>query len=136
MRSYSPALLTFSALLVILIPFPVKALPFHKNCTSMQSYFNSSRWGNSTYYSGFENQEIYITYNYNYTTKPREDGWGTEPVANKTGINSLSCCGGYIKETSPMGTRVCEGSITYNTKMDRKLSWNSYGMLGQVCRWR
>lgn len=112
MRHYPSVLLTISALAIISIPLPVNALPFKKNCASMQQYFNSWRWGNSTKFSGFENQ------------KP-----------SFIGIN-ISCDGGYITETSPMGTRVCEGDITYSPQAEIKGRWSSSTQFGQQCRWR
>jgi len=68
---------------------------------------------------------MHIRYNNNYSTPP----------ANKSGINSVSCHDGYIKETSPMGTRVCEGNIFYIAE-NSVLRWTSHKDLGQTCRWR
>ena len=118
-------LLAFSTLLVISIPLPVKALPFHENCASMQSYFNSARWGNSTYFSGYENQEPLIFGIFD----------GTKHDLS-LGISKIICKNGYVKETSPMGTRVCEASISYEPQKKQKMSWNQLMLLGHTCRWR
>ena len=52
------------------------------------------------------------------------------------GISSISCRGGYITETSPMGTRVCEGIIDYAPQEKIKGNWYSMKEFGQQCRWR
>jgi len=87
-------LLTISALCVpsFLVVFPQKglALPFNENCASMQAYANAMNWSNPTRFSGFENTQMV-----------------------KYGM--IMCTGGYVKETSPMGTRVCNSQLSYDT---------------------
>jgi hypothetical protein len=81
---------------------PAEALPFKKNCAALQAFLNAqTNWGSSPRpkFEGFEKQEIMI----------RED-WAR-------------CPGGYITTTTPMGTKVCTGYITYF--LDGSFSWGA-----------
>lgn len=92
-----------------LLPNPAQALPFASNCASMQSYFNTRKWNQPTKFSGFNNTK------------------GTF----YSDISVANCLdGGYITETSPMGTQVCFGSIYY---AGGKVRW--YAAPGN-CRWK
>lgn len=86
-------LLAISALcvpsFVVFTPEKAKALPFQENCASMQAYANALRFSNPTQFSGFENAS-YIPY------------------------GLIMCKTGYVKETSPMGTRVCSAQLQYD----------------------
>lgn len=80
----------------------------------MQAYANSQKWNVPTRFTGFENNQIVNSNDWIY-----------------------GCMNGYIEEKSPMGYKVCEGSIAYVTQGDdwgmykRGLSWK-----GKSCRYR
>ena len=78
-----------------LIPVEARALPFAENCASMEKYFNSTsvKFPNKTSFSGFASARAHF-----------------ENFPNGT---YALCQGGYVTETSPMGTRVCVGGISY-----------------------
>lgn len=104
-------LITGTFAFALLYPvLPAKAFPFNKNCASLQAYMNSKRWNVPTKFSGFEN--------YGYGAF-----WDDE---NK---QFAMCDDGYITETSPMGTKICKGFISYNGGYSR---WEGKG----GCRWK
>ena len=103
-------LFAFAGLVLLVVggmPKEAKALPFKSNCASMQAYLNKRPWSQPTKLSGYEHvRPTFSTQDYQY------------------------CDGGYIIETSPMGTRVCLGAITYSKGTYR---WNANT---PNCRWK
>lgn len=93
MRIYPVAFAGISLMVVCDISRPVEALPFHRNCASMQSYLNSKPWKTPTRLSGMENSQML------------QSRWAN-------GEEMISC-DGYITESSPMGTKVCQGKVVY-----------------------
>ena len=116
-------LLAISALcvpsFVVFSPEKAHALPFRYDCASMQEYANSIKWTNPTRFSGFQNLSI----------------------QQQSDISS--CMGGYAKETSPMGTRVCTAVLSYNagggvyssSGYKRGMTWVPYQANSSNCRW-
>ena len=113
-------LLVISALCVpsflIFSPEKAHALPFNENCASMQAYANTIKFSNPVRFSGFEDKQMV---NYGY----------------------IMCTGGYAKETSPMGTRVCVAQLQYNQSalLDaylgmKGISWTPLNT-SNSCRW-
>ena len=103
-------LFAFASLVLLVVggmPQAAKALPFKNNCGSLQAYLNTKSWSQPTKLSGFEN--VRGTFS--------ERGFA-------------DCDGGYITETSPMGTRVCLGAIWYSKGSYR---WNANAT---NCRWK
>lgn len=102
-----------SALIVNGLPQPAQALPFKKNCASMQNYVNALKWNVPTRFSNFENAKMYDF------SSPRP---------------SFQCEGGYITESSPMGTKVCQGQFDIWNPDGR---WRSEWSAKQnACRWK
>ena len=88
------------------------AAPFHLNCSSMQSYANA-RWRDNpkkTTFQNFENIQMYIS------------------------DSLLSCKGGFIREASPLGVRVCEIKLEYS--LDGKITWEALSGERTACRWQ
>jgi len=86
-----PFLITgICALVVGAMPQPARALPFAPNCGSFVSWMNTQKFSTPTKFSG-----------------P-----GTPVFSDNK--NTFWCDNVYITETSPMGTRVCKGHISYN----------------------
>lgn len=105
-------------------PTMAKALPFRPDCASMQSYANSLKWSNPTRFQGFDNIELV--------------DYSGILFCNKNG-------GGYVQETSPMGTRVCRASMQYTTSqsllggigaMSYGLTWVPLNGNSNNCRWK
>jgi len=105
MRLFPFAFFAFSALVVSALPQPAQALPFAKSCASMQAYLNAKQWKVPTKLQGFENSNFSLN----------------DPFSNKRFY--AFCDGGYITENSPMGRKVCQGSITYH--YDGAYKWSS-----------
>lgn len=90
-----------------------KALPFQKNCASMQAYANAKKWSNPTKFLGFEDKQIHFD-----------------------GVRLLICGPGYARETSPMGTRVCPANLAYGFPgpyATESFTWSSIPY--NKCRW-
>jgi hypothetical protein len=88
-------------------------LPFQSNCAAMQKYLNTQKWDKATRFQGFENSKFSKLFG-NYV-----------------------CLGGYITETSPMGTRVCIGAIQYGGPegYEPKATWVATNG-ERNCRWK
>ena len=108
---------------VVFSPEKAQALPFNENCASMQAYANALNWSNPTRFTGFENVG-YLEY-------------GGIIFCNQNG-------GGFVQETSPMGTRVCRASMQYTlptslTTMlgaSAGLTWVPLSGRSDNCRWK
>lgn len=113
MKPLPLSLIAASSIFIVGLPKPAQALPFKTNCASMQSYFNKIRWEESTKFSGFESKTM-------------------RPVENLNGIkpNSGACTNGYITLSSPMGTRVCKGTMWYSDGS------SSFSVNEGECRWK
>lgn len=98
MKDFPFGIVAVIAFTVSIFPQPAKALPFKTNCASMQSYFNALSWNNPTFFQGFEPNKIIHT--------------KSEPTAREP-YELAKCSPGYMTETSPMGTKVCKGEISY-----------------------
>ena len=103
--------LTFAGVIIQ----PAEALPFKKNCASMQAFLNAqTNWDNNTRpkFEGFEKAELVSVENY------------------------TRCPGGYITTKTPMGTTVCTGYMTYYT--DGSFSWGAIEKFPSpiACRYR
>jgi len=106
-------LIGFCALVMGAFPQQAQALPFESNCAAMQTYFNALQWSNPTRFSGFENDEVrFVT--------------SLDPQ-----YHFADCRRGYITETSPMGTRVCQGTIVRRSNYRNPNSWQTAN-----CRWQ
>jgi len=108
------------AVVVSSLPQQAKALPFQPNCASMQAYANAVKWSNPTKFSGFENVR-FLEYAGIY-------------FCNLNG-------GGYVTETSPMGTRVCRASMQYVNPgpvnlVNPGLTWTPLNGSSSNCRWK
>ena len=57
-----------------------------ETCAQLQRYHNGNRWNTPTSFQGYENGDPFV-------------------------YGGVICEGGYIIEDSPMGRRVCQGSI-------------------------
>ena len=121
MKLFPFAFFAFSALVVSALPQPAQALPFKKNCSSMQSYYNNLKWNTPTTFQGFENQSL------------RHSAPGLNSVPDP-GKNEQAICGpGYITEISPMGKKVCQGYLNYTIYYDGQVlkRWDQDG-----CRYK
>ena len=96
---------------VVFSPEKAHALPFKENCASMQAYANALNWSTPTKFSGFENISMV---NYGF----------------------IFCNGGYVKEISPMGTRICRSSLVYGSlDPQRPINWAPLNGSSSNCRW-
>jgi len=114
MKLFSFTLAAFSAVVLGAYPQTAKALPFKPTCEGMQAYANSLKWSTPTKFS-------------NFTKSDRFFDMGDTPN-----------CMGYITETSPMGRKVCYGTLTWN---NGKIQWqadfvNNYGERIGECRYK
>lgn len=94
-------------------------VPPQKNCTSLQTYLNASKWSTTTKFTGFE-------YDNEPSLVPRK--YDEVPLV----IHQIECGGGYILESSPMGERVCKGYISYYYSTG-KYEWYAKD---EDCRWK
>lgn len=104
-----------------------KSIPFNQNCQSMQNWYNNTvKWNVSTKFSGFESSKMEFK---------RYKDLNYDPAYNE----DVSCHNGYITETSPMGKRVCLGTIHYyrfisrTDTRDPETKW--YSKSHNDCRW-
>ena len=99
------------------------ALPFNKNCASLQHYFNKGiRWNNQTSFEGFQNSKM-------HSSRLSE------------GREYLVCYNGYATERSPQGTRVCKAILTYMTPSQQTKAFYNWGIRKysspeRECVWR
>jgi hypothetical protein len=116
MKLYPFAFAAFSALVVGALPQPAQALPFAKNCASMQSWFNSKNWTPKTKFSGFENRQM-------------------SNVGPMGEAGMYTCDLGYYIEESPMGTKVCDRVLIYYAK-NGSPGWENFTTPGGTCRYK
>lgn len=142
-RPHPISLLCFigGALAMINVPRAAEAAPFKSSCASMQAYFQQrfpiTRAGEKVGYSNFEN--------ISYRTSENDNALGalgtilSMDQSNVPTIDNLnpritptfisSCDGGYITVSSPQGTKVCQGTLSYSAKTGISYSTRN-------CRWR
>lgn len=90
---------------------PSMAAPFNLNCAAMQNYANVRFRDNPK-------ETTFLNFN---------------AIRMNVSEYSLSCSGGFVRESSPLGVRVCEISLNYT--LDGKLTWQSVSSGGTACRW-
>lgn len=112
-KSYISTLAGSALTLVALasIPMEAHAFPFAENCSSMEKYYNTRSWSTKTSFSGFSSARWYSTDTY------------------------ATCEGGYVTETSPMGTRVCYAMLSYMEQAGGAM-WHSAEPAKEHCRWK
>ncbi len=102
----------------------------------MQQYFNNRKWRKETRFTNFAT------------------GKDNKLLTKVDFMISMACYDGYITETSPLGTRVCRGYISYIHILDRKdlgngMTWTGKGTVDmdwkhindkvtgkEDCRWK
>lgn len=160
-------ILIISGLCSFSFPEKAESLPFSKNCSSMQSYFNSSKWKVQTIFTGFENDSIesnestnYVGISLEYMKELRNEYERRGGDISNKGISQIPyayTCTGFVKEISPMGTRVCKGKIFYKDPFlvyhargyidyknktiykefkDAELRWDIVGNEKTSCKWQ
>lgn len=107
-------------------PSEALALPFKKDCASMQSWFNNKSWKDNARFQGFENEKFEVN-----------------PFPIQGG--AYMCQRGYITTSTPMGTKVCLGFISYQEQDGGIWASSKDGTVwsnfkdkgsGANCRWR
>ena len=106
------------------------ALPWKQNCASLQSFANALDASN----------QLNPLYNFKTWTIPTKfSGFeGRNYIDNIGGLqlNKAICEGGYVKETSPMGTRICRATLLVDgTGMEAPIGRYGVKWIPESCRW-
>ena len=131
------------ALAVSLFGVSAKAAPFRFTAVSFQAYLNSLKWRGGKTVAFSHIGSCMVREPVTAEQLPNGTMW-VNPFAHMTrpSDTEYSCREGYVTESSPLGTRICELSpFGATARSGGGVSWVkgqgvSYNVIGSSCRWR